>query len=191
MGNRCVITDGKVGIYRHWNGGYDSITGFLCYCDAIGISGPSEQSLQAWGALVSVMAHWEDGSFMERREEYGSVSNRDFPEIFAIEGDLEENIRKYDPGDNGVYVIGGPHWEITKRMFRHPDEREGAVKPELEQCIYGLENFMNGIDESFPEGLRLGPKVIADYIDRNGTRGLPRHTGDATRDSQADTEIDE
>ena len=38
MGNRAVITTEKnfenngVGVYLHWNGGYDSVSAFLKYC---------------------------------------------------------------------------------------------------------------------------------------------------------------
>ena len=33
MGNRAVITNGNVDIYIHWNGGIDSVTAFLKYCE--------------------------------------------------------------------------------------------------------------------------------------------------------------
>lgn len=33
MGNRAVITNGNIDIYVHWNGGIDSVTAFLKYCE--------------------------------------------------------------------------------------------------------------------------------------------------------------
>ena len=46
MGNRAIIK-GKgtnIGVYVHWNGGYDSVRGFTEYCKLKGYRSPEEDS---------------------------------------------------------------------------------------------------------------------------------------------------
>ena len=53
MGNRAVITtpDKKIGVYLHWNGGRDSVEGFLQTCKKYGFR-PPERDITAGRASV-------------------------------------------------------------------------------------------------------------------------------------------
>ena len=98
MGNRAVITlDNKTGIYLHWNGGRDSIEGFLQYC-----------KLQKF-----------------RSDDYGmarltQVIANFFGEGLSIGlGPLEE--LDTNNCDNGVYVV--KDWEIIDRLYFEGEEQ--------------------------------------------------------------------
>ena len=57
MGNRAVITTQKdldthgVGVYLHWNGGYDSVKPLLDYCQMRGFA-PPDRSDYGYARLV-------------------------------------------------------------------------------------------------------------------------------------------
>lgn len=97
MGNRAVITTKKnwqsdgVGIYLHWNGGKDSVTAFLKYCELKGFRSPSEDNY-GWANLGQVIANFFGGGSIG----IDRLSNLDC-----------------DNFDNGVYIIEG--WEIVDR----------------------------------------------------------------------------
>lgn len=102
MGNRAVITTRKnfendgVGVYLHWNGGYDSVSAFLKYCELKGYRSPSEDSY-GWARLCQVIANFFGGGLSVGID---TVSNLDC-----------------DNWDNGVYIIDG--WRIVDRQFFH------------------------------------------------------------------------
>ena len=64
MGNRCVITTkenyekGGIGVYLHWNGGRDSVTAFLRYCELKGYRAP-DKDCYGWGRrdISAVLTH--------------------------------------------------------------------------------------------------------------------------------------
>src|SRR5690349_12545767 len=68
MGNRAVIIlkthqpvyDNQIGIYVHWNGGRDSIEGFLPYCRLRGFRSPETDSY-GWARLTQVIANYIGG----------------------------------------------------------------------------------------------------------------------------------
>lgn len=99
MGNRAVITtkdnyeNNGIGIYLHWNGGRDSVTAFLRYCELRGMRAPSDDCY-GWASLAGVISNFMGGC--------GSV------------GIDNVNRLDCDNGDNGVYLIDG--WKITGRM---------------------------------------------------------------------------
>lgn len=140
MGNRAVITTKQnyetngIGIYVHWNGGYDSINAFLAYCDAKGYRRP-EQDCYGWARLAQVIANWFGGDT--------SIG-------------VDTCNRLDTSSDNGTYFI--ENWRIVGRTYE-TDCREG----------YGLEQFLNAIDERQPENEQLGSEKIHEYmLDRNG-----------------------
>ena len=96
MGNRAVITteEKKIGVYLHWNGGYDSVNAFLTYCKLRGFRTP-EYDNYGWARLCQIISNY-----------FG--------------GDLSIGIDTLDcldckNGDNGVYII--KEWEIVGREF--------------------------------------------------------------------------
>ena len=101
MGNRAVITTApfdlkNVGIYVHWNGGRDSVEGFLRACKALGYRSPEMDSSYAMGRLTQAIGTYFGGATSLG---IGTVDDLD-----------------YDNGDNGTYVIGG-NWEIVGREY--------------------------------------------------------------------------
>lgn len=96
MGNRAVITteDKKIGVYLHWNGGYDSVNAFLTYCKLRDFREPEDDNY-GWARLCQIIGNY-----------FG--------------GDLSIGVDTLDcldckNGDNGVYII--KNWEIVGREF--------------------------------------------------------------------------
>ena len=106
MGNRAGITtpheyrnDG-IGVYLHWNGGRDSIEGFLTYCKLKGYRSP-ETDCYGWARLCQVVGNFFGGSTSVGIDK---VANLDC-----------------DNHDNGVYFI--KNWEIVARKFNYRSEQ--------------------------------------------------------------------
>ena len=102
MGNRAVITvapyaETNIGIYLHWNGGRESVEGFLAAAKALGMRSPGGDPTYAMARLVQIIGNFFGGSTALG---IGLCSELDT-----------------DNGDNGTYVIGGD-WEIVGREFR-------------------------------------------------------------------------
>lgn len=95
MGNRCVIATNKkdIAIYLHWNGGRDSVEGFLEYCHRMGFR-PPETDCYGWARLSQVIANFFGGN--------GLSIGIDRYESLAGCGD-----------DNGTYFI--ENWKIVGR----------------------------------------------------------------------------
>ena len=132
MSNRAVITSKEnfenngIGIYLHWNGGYDSVSAFLKYCELKGYRSPTSDNY-GWARLCQVIANYFGGST-------------------SIGIDVVNNL-DCDNWDNGVYIIEG--WEIVDRKYNRYEE----------QMNYELEDMLMDIDNSMPEGERLGEQL--------------------------------
>ena len=116
MGNRAVITTNnnlndtplqsradKMGIYLHWNGGRDSVEGFLAYCKLKKYRGPDEDESYCLARLTQVIANFFDGGLSVG---IGPLNKLDC-----------------DNYDNGVYVIG-KNWEIVDRKYFEGNEQK-------------------------------------------------------------------
>ena len=102
MGNRAVITTNeqkpanqRVGIYVHWNGGYDSVNAFVTYCKIAGYRGPVNDSY-GMARLVQVISNFFGGGL-------------------SIGVDILSNLPQ-DNYDNGVYLID-ENWDIVGREY--------------------------------------------------------------------------
>ena len=114
MGNRAVILSAsdmlasgeinpwQIGVYLHWNGGRDSVEGFLEYCRLRDFR-PPEVDGYGWARLCQVVGNFFGGDGL-------SVSIG-----YACQLDL-------DNGDNGVYIISD--WKIVGRKYEHEEQRE-------------------------------------------------------------------
>lgn len=100
MGNRAVITtkegdkNNKIGIYIHWNGGRDSVAGFLKYCKIRGFRTP-ESDNYGWARLAQVIANFMGGGL-------------------SVGIDIVDRL-DCNNWDNGVYLI--ENWEIVGREY--------------------------------------------------------------------------
>jgi hypothetical protein len=102
MGNRAVITteDKQLGVYLHWNGGRDSVEGFLEFCKRKGYQSP-EKSGEGWARLIQAISNFMGTS---------------------VYVDLYQHL-DVDNYDNGVYIIRD--WKIVDRLFkRYPEQQE-------------------------------------------------------------------
>lgn len=118
MGNRAVITtkenfeNNGVGVYLHWNGGRDSIEGFLTYCKLQGFRRP-EHDCYGWARLVQVIANFFGGGL-------------------SIGVDVVSRL-DCDNFDNGVYLI--EDWQIVGRRYHEGKEQEGYDMREMLEAI--------------------------------------------------------
>ena len=101
MGNRAVITTETkdLGVYLHWNGGRDSIEGFLLYCKLKGYRAP-ENDCYGWARLCQVIGNFFGGENSVGIDRYDRLDT--------------------DNGDNGTYII--KDWRIVGKEFEPLDE---------------------------------------------------------------------
>ena len=106
MGNRAVITtkenfdNNGVGVYLHWNGGYDSVSAFLKYCELKGYRYP-DTDCYGWARLCQVI-----GNF------FGGTNSIGIDVVDKLD---------CDNYDNGVYIIEG--WKIVDRKYKRNSEQ--------------------------------------------------------------------
>ena len=121
MGNRAVITTEEnygessgLGVYLHWNGGRDSVQGFLEYCRLRSFRAP-ENDDYGWARLCQIAANFlgADGT---------SIGIDDITRL------------DMDNGDNGVYLIRD--WKIVGR--RHFDGEEQSSY-DLNEFLHALD----------------------------------------------------
>ena len=122
MGNRAVITtkedfeNNGIGIYLHWNGGYDSVSAFLKYCELKGYRTPDTDNY-GWARLCQVIGNFFGGST-------------------SVGIDTVDKL-DCDNYDNGVYIIEG--WEIVDRKHkRHAEQMEY----DLEEMLLEIDKAM-------------------------------------------------
>lgn len=83
-----------MGIYLHWNGGYDSVSAFLKYCELKGYRSPDIDSY-GFARLCQVIGNFFGGAL-------------------SVGIDTVDNL-DCNNWDNGVYIIEG--WEIIDRKY--------------------------------------------------------------------------
>lgn len=122
MGNRAVITtkenfeNNGVGVYLHWNGGYDSVSAFLKYCEIKGYRTPDTDNY-GWARLCQVIGNFFGGST-------------------SIGIDTVDKL-DCDNYDNGVYIIEG--WKIVDRKYHNYAEQ---MNYKLEDMLMDIDKSM-------------------------------------------------
>ena len=122
MGNRAVITtkenfdNNGVGVYLHWNGGFDSVSAFLKYCELKGYRSP-DSDCYGWARLCQVIGNFFGGST-------------------SIGIDTVDKL-DCDNYDNGVYIIEG--WKIVDRKFFKGREQ---MNYNMEDMLVEIDNAM-------------------------------------------------
>ena len=118
MSNSAYITtkknyeNGGIAIYVHWNGGCDSVEGFLKYCELKGYRAPDTDGY-GWARLAQVIGNFFGGS-------------------------VSVGIECITPGikycsDNGFYIIEG--WNIVDRKYAPLYEQRNYALNEMLQDI--------------------------------------------------------
>lgn len=122
MGNRAVITtqenfeNNGIGVYLHWNGGYDSVSAFLKYCEMKGYRTPDKDNY-GFARLCQVIGNFFGGS--------------------TSLGIDTVNKLDCDNYDNGVYIIKG--WEIVDRKYKRNAEQ---MNYEMEEMLLEIDRAM-------------------------------------------------
>jgi hypothetical protein len=151
MGNRAIVKpEGKnIGVYLHWNGGIDSVTAFLKYCELRRFRDFDDSyGLARFCQVV--------GNFFG-----GSLS-------IGIYDNVGETQRDAKYMDNGIYVVKG--WKIVRHVGRS-ERREGydlddilkeidSKQPSNEQ----LGEFLDGVETDISE-IEVGDMVFVESIE--------------------------
>ena len=122
MSNSAYITtkanfeNGGIAVYLHWNGGRDSVEGFLKYCELKGYRVPSNSGY-GWARLAQVI-----GNFFGGTVNVGIEYIR--PEVYYC-------------SDNGFYIIEG--WKIVDR--KNPPLHEQKNWP-LNKMLFDIDSSM-------------------------------------------------
>jgi hypothetical protein len=107
MGNRAVITTKKdldengLGLYMHWNGGYDSVRPILDYCRIRGFRAPDEDDY-GYARLAQIVCNFMGGDGYSVG--IGRLDRLDM-----------------NNGDNGTYVLEG--WRVVERLHYSGEEQ--------------------------------------------------------------------
>ena len=113
MGNRAVITtkNKDIGIYLHWNGGYDSVRAFLLYCKI-----KRFQTLEegGWANLAYVIGNY-------------------FKNIEEVEINTLNNL-DCNNYDNGLYIT--EKWDIVGREY-HTGPEQNEYR--LDRMLYDID----------------------------------------------------
>ena len=100
----------------HWNGGYDSVSAFLKYCELKGYRTP-ETDCYGWARLCQVV-----GNF------FGGTTSIGIDAVNKLD---------CDNWDNGVYIIKG--WKIVDRKYKRNAEQ---IEYDLEEMLLEIDNRM-------------------------------------------------
>ena len=120
MGNRAVITQSTASnapcIYLHWNGGADSVKGFLAVAKNFDITGsPTEQMDILAELLAKHFFNCEVNQKTVYRQEYGSSDTDNY--------------------DNGVYLIDSK-WDLVDRLYkRYPEQKQWDSKEIAQEIL--------------------------------------------------------
>ena len=130
MGNRAVITtkenfdNNGIGIYLHWNGGYDSVSAFLKYCELKGYRSPS-QDCYGWARLCQVIGNFFGGGLSVGIDTVNHLDCNNW--------------------DNGVYLI--EDWKIVGREYFHGKEQDNYPLEEMLKEINKMMPATEQLDE--------------------------------------------
>lgn len=102
MGNRAIIkgVGTNIGVYVHWNGGYDSVLAFTQYCKLKGFRSPESDPAYGTARLAQVIGNYFGGGL--------SVGIENMSGTTVMTPELVQEFYL----DNGVYEI--ENWEIVK-----------------------------------------------------------------------------
>lgn len=147
MGNRAVITTERnllnnsgLGVYVHWNGGRDSVQGFLEYCRLRSFRTP-ETDDYGWARLCQVI-----GNFLG-----ADGCSLGIDEI----GRLDTN-----NGDNGTYLI--EDWKIVGRRFFDNEEQSRYPLHEVLHIIDGCQPEAHQLGKEMIDCLLYHDRTISD-----------------------------
>ena len=154
MSNSAIITTERnylsngIGVYLHWNGGRDSVEGFLEYCKLKNYSSYSGDNLD-FARLCQVIGNYFGGN-----------------------GSIELNtINNLPKCDNGVYIVD--NWEIVdRRDFNGREQRQYKLQDFLKDVDKHqpknekLGDFLDAVPTE-TKNIKIGDKVYIEGVDGN------------------------
>ena len=153
MGNRAIVKpEGQnIGVYLHWNGGIDSVTAFLKYCELKGFRGFDDPyGLARFCQVV--------GNFFG-----GGLS-------IGVETRVYETEEYAEWIDNGIYVVKG--WDIVRRIGGF----EGREGYDLDEMLHEIDvkqplterlgDFLDGVETDI-QNIKIGEFVFVQDIRGN------------------------
>ncbi|MGN0656949.1 MAG: hypothetical protein ACI4KR_09150 [Ruminiclostridium sp.] len=147
MGNRAIIkpVGEGIGVYLHWNGGIDSVTAFLKYCELRSFRPFGGRGADGYGIarFCQVVANYLGGDGLS----------------IGVESGVKETEEWAEGIDNGIYVIDG--WQIVKRI--------GTSCPSEG---YVLLEMLISIDDAQPASQRIGKAEIANRLENSNEKPL-------------------
>lgn len=153
MGNRAIVKpEGQdIGVYLHWNGGIDSVTAFLKYCELRGFR--SFEDSYGLARFTQVVTNFFGGGL--------SV---------GIETGVKETKEYAEWIDNGIYVVNG--WDIVRRVGGF-EGREGYDLDEMlkeidvrQPLTERLGDFLDGVETDISE-IEVGNIVFVQNVRGN------------------------
>lgn len=153
MGNRAIVKpEGKnIGVYLHWNGGVDSVTAFLKYCELKGYR--SFDDSYGLARFCQVVGNFFGGGL--------SV---------GIETDVRETKEYAEWMDNGIYVVKG--WKIVRHLYCS----EGHEGYDLDEMLHEIDvrqplterlgDFLDGIETDISD-IKVGDIVFVQNYNGN------------------------
>ena len=164
MGNRAVIAfesalsnENEQSIYLHWNGGRDSVEGFLKVAKELRIPG-TEQGLIALAETIGT-------NFFNNHVESPTGMN-----VYL----QEYKVADTNNFDNGTYIIDS-EWNITQRLIMEGSEQSSFNSNELANYILArvsgmseedAEKFSEGTTEvKLPENIEQVREVFASHLE--------------------------
>ena len=153
MGNRAIVKpEGQdIGVYLHWNGGIDSVTAFLKYCELRDFR--SFEDSYGLARFTQVVTNFFGGGL--------SV---------GIETGVKETKEYAEWIDNGIYVVKG--WEIVRRIGGF-EGREGYDLDEMlkeidvrQPLTERLGEFLDGVETPVSE-IEVGNIVFVQNVRGN------------------------
>lgn len=162
MGNRAIVkpVGQDIGVYLHWNGGIDSVTAFLKYCELKGFR--SFEDSYGLARFTQVVTNFFGGGL--------SV---------GIETGVKETKEYAEWIDNGVYVVKG--WNIVRHLYG-TESREGYDLDEFlkeidvrQPLTERLGEFLDGVETDISD-IKVGDTVfvqdVRDHYEKHKVVGI-------------------
>ena len=138
MGNRAVITtragmvvtEKNLGVYLHWNGGVNYVTGFLTYCRLKEYPSP-ELDNYGWARLCQVIGNFFGGGLSVGIDTVARLDTDNF--------------------DNGMYII--QNWRIIGRKFQ---QRKDNLNFDLYSILKEINDKQPKSEQLLDKELQIG-----------------------------------
>jgi hypothetical protein len=115
MGNRAVVTvkGSSTGVYLHWNGGKESVNGFLRAAKDLGVRAPSGDTSYFYARFIQIVGNFFGGAL-------------------SVGVDSLDNLDT-DNGDNGTFIV-----DSNFKIIEHRHSRSREYDQAYEDNVYKM-----------------------------------------------------